>query len=84
MTRRINVDSAEHSTIILVPPPNEPVELEKLISDLPFILSGALEYLLSDFDYEANPSSNTAVAARILATTVDRLEGVLPPGRFRG
>lgn len=80
MTKRINVDQAVHPTIIPVPAPNEPIELEKLISDLPFILSGALEYLLSDFDYEANPTSNTAIAARILAATVDRLEGVLPPG----
>ena len=80
MTRRINVDQAVHSTIISVPATNDPIELEKLISELPFILSGALEYLLSDFDYDANPTSNTAIAARILATTVDRLEGVLSPG----
>jgi len=66
---------AEPSATVTVPPPNAPIDREQIISELPFILEGALNYLLSDFDYEANLSSNTAVAARILAATIDRLGG---------
>ncbi len=66
---------AEPSATIDVPPQNTPIDREWIISELPAILEGALEYLLSEFDYEANIQSNTAVAARILAATIDSLGG---------
>ena len=47
---------------------------ELLIADLPFILGGALELILCDFDFDAYPEANIAVACRILAGTIERLE----------
>lgn len=64
------------ATTIDVPPPIQPVDRDEFISNLPFILESALEYLLSEFDYETNPKSNTAIAARLLAATIDRLQEV--------
>jgi hypothetical protein len=46
-----------------------------LIADLPFILAGALSMILFDFDYEANQDASLALACRILAGTINRLEG---------
>ncbi len=64
------------ATTIDVPPPIQPVDRDEFISDLSIILKSALECLLSEFDYEANLKSSTAVAARLLAATIDRLQEV--------
>ena len=48
------------------------VELAQLLAALPMLFESALGYLLSEFDYEANQQSNTAIAARLLATGADR------------
>lgn len=37
----------------------------------------AVSYLLVDFDYEANITSNTAIAIRILAAAAERLTTAL-------
>ena len=47
---------------------------ELLIADLPFILTSVLELILCDFDFDAYPEANIAVACRILAATIERLE----------
>ena len=59
------------TSTIIVPPGS--IDREELIKNLPFLLEAALEYLLSEFDYESHLDSNTAIAARILAATIDRL-----------
>jgi len=51
---------------------------EELIKDLPWILKGALDYILTSGVYEENPTSGASVAARILITalmTFDGMEG---------
>lgn len=64
--------------IIEIPSPVEPVDGDELFSSLPFILNNALNCLLSEFDYPANLESNTSIAIRLLATTMDRLQRVTP------
>ena len=47
---------------------------ELLIADLPLILGGVLELILCNFDFDAYPEDNLAVACRLLAGTINRLE----------
>lgn len=58
-------------------PTNEAApEFAELIAALPMIFESALGYLLSEFDYEANSDSNTAIAVRLLATSAERFQRV--------
>jgi len=59
------------------PAANEPMPIDELVIRLPEFIETALSYILSDFDYENNISSNTAVGIRVLALTVDRLKDSL-------
>jgi len=47
----------------------------KLVSELPWILRGVLDFILNDGVYEKNPESGSAVAARILACILSSFEG---------
>ena len=67
------VQEATMPNSIHVPTSDKPVDIDKLIANLPEILEITLHYLLADFDYEKNIESNTAIAARLLATTATRL-----------
>ena len=49
-------------------------ELAEMLAAMPILLESALGYLLSEFDYEANSQSNTAIAVRILAAGADRFK----------
>ncbi|MES9964819.1 MAG: hypothetical protein ABW116_14920 [Candidatus Sedimenticola sp. 20ELBAFRAG] len=46
----------------------------ELMDNLPVVLRGALDLLLEQGDYHQDISSNKAIAARLLALTVVRLE----------
>lgn len=50
-------------------------ERERLIADLPWVLEEVLKLVMSEFDYETEFKSNTAIACRILALSVNRLGG---------
>jgi len=54
------------------PDPND------VIDTLPLLFESALSYLLSEFDYEAQIESNTAIAIRLLAVGAARAEGLRP------
>jgi len=43
---------------------------DDVIKNMPVILESALSYLLSEFDYEGNLESNTAIAVRLLIAGV--------------
>jgi hypothetical protein len=58
-------------------PEGESPTPESLIESAPMILNVAIEYILQDFDYLANPTANTAIAVRILATFEDRISRAL-------
>ena len=49
---------------------DRPFDAGKTINGLPMLLESAVSYLLSDFDYQANIASNTAIAIRIVAACV--------------
>lgn len=55
-----------------LPESKDAPELTELLAALPHVLESALGYLLSEFDYDANPHSNTAIGMRLLATAADR------------
>ena len=44
-----------------------PFDAEQVINGMPMLLESAVSYLLSEFDYQANIESNTAIAVRIIA-----------------
>jgi len=67
-----NPAAAAH-LIARIPAPTAGFDRSQLIGDLPLILTGALEMILCDFDMDAYPTANLAVACRILAATIDRL-----------
>jgi hypothetical protein len=56
--------------------PNEVAgpEFIDLIAALPEIFESAVGYLLSEFDYDANQQTNTAIAIRLLATSAERFQ----------
>ena len=60
--------------IARIPAPTPGFDRASLIGDLPMILTGALEMILCDFDMDDYPTANLAVACRILAATIERLE----------
>ncbi len=64
---------ANNQSPFTVPETDKVIPLDELVSNLPEFLETALSYIISDFNYHDNIESNTAVAVRILAATVDRL-----------
>ena len=60
--------------IARTPAPQPGFERESFLGSLPMILTGALEMILCDFDMDDYPTANLAVACRILAATIERLE----------
>ncbi len=48
--------------------------IDDLVCNLPWLLRGAFDFILSDSHYKEEPTSGTAIGARVLACIVDRLE----------
>lgn len=63
-----------------IPTPDRALDYQALIQLMPECLETAVSYLLVDFDYEANITSNTAIAIRILAVAAERLGTALENG----
>ncbi len=73
--RRAELVKAEALIAKVSEPGNGDVfELTEMLAAFPMLLESALGYLLSEFDYEANPQSNTAIAVRLLAAGADRFK----------
>lgn len=53
------------------------LQLPELVAALPTIFESAVAYILSEFDYEANLHSNTAIAVRLLAVSAERFERIV-------
>jgi hypothetical protein len=58
------------------PAVDETLQLPELVTALPTIFESAVAYILSEFDYEANLHSNTAIAVRLLAVSAERFERI--------
>lgn len=56
-----------------VPQTDLVIPIDEMIVNLPEFLETAVSYIVSDFDYENNITSNTATGLRILAVMIDRL-----------
>ena len=54
----------------------EEFDQQFFLDGLPLLFEGALVYLLADFDYEANLTSDTAIAARLMALGARRLRQI--------
>lgn len=59
---------------IAIPEPKRQINLAELILSAPEMLRDAGGLILSGFDYEANMTSNTAIAVRIILALADRIE----------
>lgn len=69
----INRDAAA-ALLAAIPEPNRLLDRDEVISVLPDALEYALSLILAEFDYDADPTCRLAVAARVLAAMIDRLE----------
>jgi len=68
---------ANNQTPFSVPEADKVRPLEEIVVNLPELIETALSYIISDFDYENNITSNTAVAVRLLAVIADRINSAL-------
>ena len=71
--RRTAREQAE-ALIANVSQPDVAPEFFDLIASLPTLFETTLGYLLSEFDYDANAKSNTAIAIRLLAAGAERFQ----------
>jgi hypothetical protein len=63
--------------------PNKPVDPVAFLDSLHLLFEGALHHLLADIDYEANLTSNAAIAARLMAVGAERMLQLKPLAKPR-